>query len=157
MKKYILTMIIGIMATIGLLAQPASPKYSIDKFTKGIDGNLSSYKKTETALDELNTKCVYRKDGQIVMISLVGSTKDEKDVKKEVYYYYMLGSVAYIHQKWTNMKSKAVTDNETLYIHQNHLIEWTKDGQVKDPKSDEFKQVEDQILNVSKLFLEKSN
>ena len=128
---------------VGLLVKSDEEQItSIDKITQEIKANLSSYTKSEKVKDNSGYSYVYTKQNELQLI--VAFYKD-KDVDKNVEWYFRYGRLIYSEQIRTDKATNKIVDNEKFYLDNEHLFAWFKSGKKVDVNSPEFKKTADEL------------
>ena len=152
MKTFILTFTIAIQS-IGLFSQinkHESQTANIDSIVSIIKNNISNYKqKINKWSDSSNhVQIIYRQKKTIKFSSL---TYRENNLNKKTDYYFNKGQLIFAEFTWKNDSSKIVYV-ENFYRTNGHLIQWIINDKKIDIASKEFKNMDKQLIDISKSW-----
>ena len=116
----------------------------IDKLKENIKNNLSSLKMVEKYKDRFCYRNAYFNNNDLQLITVCFK---DRQIDKNVEWYFIKGQLIYSEQTWTIREAKQVINNEKFYINDRHLIAWLKtDNKPVDKTSQEFKVFESKLV-----------
>lgn len=155
MKKYYL-IIFAIFSLIqGLIGQPDTLQLDkIDSLKINTLKNLPSFTKLVKVNNETGNRIVYLKNNDLKLITVYSK---DNNIEKNVEWYFSDGELIYSEQKWIDLTTGKVINNEKIYVSNGHLIACEKtNGKFVDQDSDEFKDLDKRFAEYGEK-LEKEN
>jgi hypothetical protein len=144
MKKSSIAILIGFAFT--LMACTSAEKkqmLSIDNTKENIKNSIGTFTKVEKFKDETGNRYAYFKDSVLQLITVYYK---EKNVDKNVEWYFSNDQLIYAEQKWTESETGKIVNNEKFYLSGGHLIVWIKTDNTKvDPSSQNFKYFDNKL------------
>ena len=144
MKRIIVAIIVGFLFVQGISAQTEKQISAIDKQWQKIKSNISSFHKDVKVEDNSGYRYVYSKGKELQMITVMSK---EKDIDKNVFWYFVNGKMIYSEQTWTDVYTGKIVDNEKFYFDNERLFAWIKDSKFVDTASNDFKNADNEFVS----------
>jgi hypothetical protein len=144
MKRIIVAIIVGFLFVQGISAQTEKQISAVDKQWQKIKSNISSFHKEVKVENSTGYRYVYSKGKELQMITVMSK---EKDIDKNVFWYFVNGKMIYSEQTWTDVYTGKIVDNEKFYFDNERLFAWIKDSKFVDTASNDFKNADNEFVS----------
>ncbi|WP_317897383.1 hypothetical protein [Aurantibacillus circumpalustris] len=129
------------MFTLNLFSQNSSIN-EIDQMITLIKDELDSFDKIEKINSEVGTRCVYLKDGDVQLITVLLKGRIEKYVE----WFYKKGLLIYTETRWNDEASLKPLFIEKTYHNNGIMIAWLdSENSFVDSSSPRFKSLEKEL------------
>ncbi|HEY6160818.1 MAG TPA: hypothetical protein VI112_06330, partial [Bacteroidia bacterium] len=110
---------------------------------KDIDDDLGTLIKVERSKDETGSRTDFFKDNDLKKVEVIFF---DGGVIKKVDWYFAGKTMVYCEKWWTDKSTGQLVDHDVCYLNHQHLISWTRNDKLVDPKSDEFIKMDKELV-----------
>lgn len=156
MKNLYFIMLLIFAITQALFSQTVESQLTkLDSLKEVITQEIPGYSKLEKINKKTGHRLVYTKGHEIKLITVFSK---DKDLDKNVSWYFANGELFYSEQKWTDSSTGSLVNNEKFYLTNGHLIAWIKtDNSFVNRDSEEFKDIDKKLVDYGKILITESN
>ena len=99
---------------------------------------MKTYKKIEKVKTGEASKYIYKKGNDLKFVIV---QQMENGIEKNVEWYFENGNLIYSTSNWLGITHRGEMANEELFMKDGKLIYWNAKGEVVDPNSETFKEM----------------